>query len=83
MTVAPRARDYAAEYAARRPKGTPCEICHRVHPGRCTPEDARTINVCVTLPGRVHRLLHDRVPWGERSGWIARLVEHELDRGTP
>jgi len=57
-----------------------CEGCKRFHPGpRCKLPEDRSVKVCVTLPGRVHRMLTERVAWGERSGWLARLAEKELD----
>lgn len=58
----------------------PCAVCNRVHPGRCTPEDQRAQTVAVSLPGHVARRLKDRIGWGDRSGWVAQLVEDELDR---
>lgn len=57
----------------------PCGVCRRVHRGRCTPADARSVQVVITLPGRVARRLFAHVPWGTRSRWVARLVERELD----
>jgi hypothetical protein len=57
----------------------PCEVCKKVHQGRCVPRDARSVQMCITFPGRVHRLLSERVPWGERSGFVARAVAKELD----
>jgi len=60
----------------------PCDQCHRMHRGRtCKPADQRSVSVCVTLPIYVHAELVERVPWGERSGWLARLVERELNSG--
>lgn len=68
-------------YPGRRvPDRHPCDVCKRVHPGRCVPADVRSVHVNLTLPGRVHRRMVERVPWGQRSGWIARLVAQELDR---
>lgn len=62
------------------PPSMACEVCNRVHRGpKCKPSDARTVRVCVTLPGFVHRLLEANVPWGDRSRWLASLVEKELD----
>ena len=58
----------------------PCDICNRVHRGRCTPADERSVNTCVTLPGRTHRRLTDLIPWGERSRFVAAAVEDRLDR---
>lgn len=60
----------------------PCTVCNRMHLGRrCKPADQRSVAVCVTLPTRVHAQLVQHVPWGERSGWVARLVERELNGG--
>lgn len=57
----------------------PCDVCRRVHRGRCKPADQRSVTVTITLPSYLHRELAKRVPWGERSGWIARLIHQELD----
>jgi hypothetical protein len=68
------------------PEGTasdrvPCDVCCRFHRGpRCKPEDQRSVQMCITFPGRIHRLLTERVPWGERSGFVARAVAKELDQ---
>lgn len=66
------------EWRARTRK--PCDVCSRVHRGRCIPDDVRGGQVNVHLPGRVRRLLYRHVPWGERSRWVAELIERELDR---
>jgi hypothetical protein len=59
---------------------TPCDVCRRVHRGRrCKPTEARSVHVCVTMPAHVHRELVDVVPWGERSGFVARAVENALE----
>lgn len=58
---------------------TPCEGCRRLHRGpRCKPEDQRGVNVTVHLPAHLHRALTEQVPWGERSRWVAELIEKEL-----
>ena len=67
-----------SEQRARRPK-TPCDVCRRVHPGRCLQADARSARIGLTLPGWVARRLRQHVPWGDRSAWIAALIERELD----
>lgn len=59
--------------------GEPCDECRRVHPGECLPGD-KTVKHCITIPARVDRLFREVVPWGERSAWIARLIEAELGR---
>lgn len=60
----------------------PCGERHRGP--RHKPEDERSHNVMVTLPGHVYRELMARVPHGERSGFVARLVAdalHDDERG--
>lgn len=57
----------------------PCDGCCRVHRGpRCKPDDRRSVNVCVTLPAHVARELRERVPWGERSAFVAGAVDEAL-----
>lgn len=67
-----------AELRAKRRR--PCGICRRVHPGRCLPEDQRSDKFGITLPGWLGRRLRARIAWGDRSRWIAQLIEAELDR---
>ena len=56
-----------------------CDNCRRLHLGpRCKPEDQRSVPVIAHLPQHLHRLFTERVPWGERSAWLTRLVEKEL-----
>lgn len=58
----------------------PCEQCNRFHRGpRCKPADERSVRVCLTLPGSVAEAMRACVPWGDRSGWLAGLVEAELE----
>lgn len=65
------------EQRARKRK--PCDVCRRVHPGRCAPGDQRSRPLHLTIPSSVDSRLRERVPWGERSGWVAALIERELD----
>lgn len=58
----------------------PCDVCCRVHQGRCSPDDTRSVQLHLTVPTRIRRRLYARVPWGQRAGWVARLIERELDR---
>jgi hypothetical protein len=59
----------------------PCNVCLRCHRGpRCKPADTRSQQVCVTLPGHVHRRLEQQIPWGERSAWVAKAIENALDQ---
>lgn len=55
---------------------TPCDRCKRMHDGFTCEGPAE--KVCVTLPAGVYARMVEAVPWGERSGWIARLIEKEL-----
>lgn len=58
----------------------PCDTCKRVHRGpRCRPGDQRRVPMQIGFPAHVHRELMDRVPWGERSGWVADVVAAALD----
>lgn len=56
----------------------PCDVCRKVHENPCEEGDGRSVKFCVTLPAGVGRLLRDRVPWGERSPFVAALIEKEL-----
>lgn len=56
----------------------PCDICCRVHQGRCATDDERTGRVTVTLPDYLRRRLDEVAPWGERSAYIRGLLEREL-----
>lgn len=67
------------EERARR-RAAPCDVCCRVHNGTCKPDEDRTVRVCVSLPGWLHREMVERVPWGERSAWLADLAAKELAR---
>lgn len=58
----------------------PCDVCKRVHRGRCSAEDDRTVRMCLALPGHLDRRLRDHVDFGDRSGFVAALIEAELDR---
>jgi hypothetical protein len=61
------------------PPWAACTVCSRVHRGpKCKPDDARSVRVCTTFPGFVYRLLVANVPWGERSRYVAELVERDL-----
>lgn len=78
--------DVCREGAARRVREwrhrnrpEPCDVCNRVHPGRCAPTDERSKQIGVTLPGGVHQLLTERVPWGERSAFVAGLIVEALE----
>lgn len=55
---------------------TPCDQCKRMHDGYVCAGPAEKVEVY--LPAGLHALLVEAVPWGERSGWIARLIEKEL-----
>lgn len=68
------------EAYARQRADRVCDVCKRIHPGRCTPDSERSTQIGVTLPGRIARRLRERIAWGERSSWVARLIEAELDR---
>jgi len=57
----------------------PCDVCRRVHRGRCKPADKRSVSVTITIPTHLHRELAAKVPWGERSRWITRLIRQELE----
>lgn len=71
---------YWERYNTRtRPKAPPCDGCNRRHRGpRCKPEDARSVRVGFTLPFHVRQALLDHIPWGERSAYIASLIEADL-----
>jgi hypothetical protein len=71
----------AAMRLRRASQRQPCEVCCRVHPGRCASIDERSKQVTFTLPGGVHQLLTERVPWGERSSFVAGLVTEALEEG--
>lgn len=59
---------------------SPCVVCKRMHRGRrCKPEDARAAQLNISMPAHIHRALVARVPWGERSGFVARAVESALE----
>ena len=58
---------------------TVCDVCRRVHPGRCTPPYKRSVSMCITIPSYVHSALSEHVPWGDRSDWIAQLITRELE----
>lgn len=58
----------------------PCDGCCRVHRGpRCKPTESRSVSMSVTVPRHVRRGLDDAVPWGERSGFVARAIEAALE----
>jgi hypothetical protein len=58
----------------------PCSVCRRCHRGRrCLPIDKRSVSLPISFPGHVARELRERVPWGERSGYVARLVAEALE----
>ena len=69
----------AADWPTRRV----CAVCSTSHQGRCTPPEARSVPLCLSLPPSVHTALCEAVPWGERSGWVARLIADELGVGRP
>ena len=53
---------------------TPCDVCCRVHRGpRCRTRTHE--RVLVTLPPYLADQLRERVQWGERSQFIARLLD--------
>jgi len=56
-----------------------CDVCQRTHQGRCTPPYKRSVSMCITLPAYIFDALAERVPWGERSGWVAALITRELE----
>lgn len=60
-------------------KRRPCDICHRVHPGRCAPDADRSVRFTVMLPGHVDQRLRDHIDYGHRSKWVADVVELALD----
>lgn len=60
----------------------PCDVCLRCHRGpRCRPGEKRSVDLKITLPAHVARELKARVPWGERSGFVARAVDRALQAG--
>lgn len=71
-----------ATYERRRARRQrpPCAVCRRVHPGRCKPVGERTVTLSVTVSGTLARRLRQLIPWGDRSGFVARVVAAELDR---
>jgi hypothetical protein len=71
----------ARAWPSKKNRARGCAVCGRVHRGNhCKPEDARSVTVSVSLPGWLHRSMTERVPWGERSAWVAGLVAAELER---
>lgn len=57
----------------------PCDVCFRVHRGRCLPGAERTVKVTVCLPAHVAEALRDQVGWGERSAFVSDLVSEALE----
>jgi hypothetical protein len=57
----------------------PCDVCKRLHIGRrCTPADDLSERVALVLPRGLAERLRASVPSGQRSAFIARLVDREL-----
>lgn len=55
-----------------------CDVCRRVHPGRCLPGEDRTEQVTVHLPSYLRRRLDEVAPNG-RSAFIRDLLRRELE----
>lgn len=59
---------------------TICDGCKRVHRGpKCKPAEKRSTSIAITFPAHVARELKARVPWGERSAFVARAVDAALE----
>lgn len=57
----------------------PCDVCRRVHRGRCKPAEQRSVSLTITVPAHLYREMTERVPPRKRAGWIARLIHRELE----
>lgn len=62
-----------------RPK-TPCDVCKRCHRGRrCLPEEDLKRTLTITIAPRLLEAMEDAgIFWGDRSGYVARLIEEDL-----
>jgi hypothetical protein len=57
-----------------------CPVCHRRHAGaRHKDPDDRTVNLSLTIPRRLAHLLDRTAPRGERSAYVTRLLEDDLE----
>jgi hypothetical protein len=56
----------------------PCRWCKRIHPARCKPPLERTASITLSVPAGLLQRFRDRVPYGERSAFVAALLHKEL-----
>lgn len=62
------------------PERVPCDRCRRMHPApACPPDGPPSSSRTITLPAWLADRLDELVPWGERSGYIARALADRLE----
>lgn len=55
-----------------------CDACNRLHPPPACEDGELSVPLSLTLRPWLHRRLVEEVPWGDRSGFVADLIEEAL-----